>query len=180
MKKYDLSALLSCFGPPAALMIGGLVLLFSPDSGAILLTKLLGFGLLLAGGCFALMLLQSRNRGQELFRLLLSIVCLAAGSYLTANPLMLARGIGRVLGLLLLIRGVRDLFCSTYSSGKVLSCITALAGVLLVVLPMTTSRLVFSLLGLFLVLLGVGMLLERLRHRRYLEGGDDPNIIDAL
>lgn len=160
-------------------MVGGLILFFSPDSGAILLTKLLGWGLLLAGGVALLSLFLTR--GRDLPKLLWAVLCFGIGSYLTANPLLLAKGIGRILGLLLLIRGIRDFFLSSYSSGKVISLITALAGLVLVVLPMTTSRLVFSLLGLFLLILGAGMFLDRLRNRRYLDSGDDdPNIIDAL
>ena len=44
---------------------------------------------------------------------------------------------------------------------------------------MTTSRLVFSLCGLVVLFIGAGMLVDRLKHRKYLEKGDD-NIIDAL
>ena len=50
----------------------------------------------------------------------------------------------------------------------------------LAVLPMTTSRLVFSGCGVVVLLIGGAMLLDRLKHRRYLDEGSDPNIIDAL
>ena len=53
-------------------------------------------------------------------------------------------------------------------------------GVALVLLPMTASRLVFSLAGLVVLVVGVVMLLDRLRNRRRLEASSDPNIIDAL
>jgi hypothetical protein len=48
-----------------------------------------------------------------------------------------------------------------------------------VVLPMTTSRLVFSLCGVVVLLIGIGMLVDRLKHTKYLDKGDG-NIIDAL
>ena len=53
-------------------------------------------------------------------------------------------------------------------------------GVVLVVLPMTVSRWVFSLCGLVMTIVGVVMLLERLKERKFLDDGGDPNIIDAL
>ncbi len=55
-----------------------------------------------------------------------------------------------------------------------------MVGLILLLLPMTTSRLVFSLCGLVVLGLGIVMLLERLRLRRLLDEGDDPDIIDAL
>ena len=50
----------------------------------------------------------------------------------------------------------------------------------LILLPMTASRLVFSLCGAVVAVIGVVMLVDRIRSRRWLDNGDDPNIIDAL
>ena len=44
---------------------------------------------------------------------------------------------------------------------------------------MPTSRLVFSVCGLVVLFIGIGMLADRLKHRKYLHGGED-YIIDAL
>ena len=52
-------------------------------------------------------------------------------------------------------------------------------GSTLVLMPMATSRLVFSLCGIVVLIIGVGMLLDRLKHRKRLPKGDG-NIIDAL
>ena len=52
-------------------------------------------------------------------------------------------------------------------------------GIILVVLPMTTSRLVFSLCGVVVLLVGVGMLLDRIRDRKRLKAPKD-DIVDAL
>ena len=54
--------------------------------------------------------------------------------------------------------------------------VTAVA---LVLSPMTLSRLVFALCGLVVLFIGVGMLVDRLKQRKRLSGGDS-NIIDAL
>ena len=53
-------------------------------------------------------------------------------------------------------------------------------GAILILLPMTTSRVVFSICGLVVLLIGIVMLVDRIRKRRLLEPKDDPNIIDAL
>ena len=45
---------------------------------------------------------------------------------------------------------------------------------------MTASRLVFSLCGAVVAVIGVVMLVDRIRSRRWLDNGDNPNIIDAL
>ena len=45
-------------------------------------------------------------------------------------------------------------------------------------MPMTASRLLFGLCGLAVTVVGIFMLLDRLRRK--LPAGDDPNIIDAL
>ena len=109
-----------------------------------------------------------------------ALACLVVGVWLLKNPLLLAAGIGRLVGILLLIRGIQDLLSSNYGRGKVLSLITALLGLVLILLPMTTSRVVFSLCGLVVLVVGITMLIDRLRLRRLMGGDDDPNIIDAL
>ena len=63
--------------------------------------------------------------------------------------------------------------------GRILAILTTVVGVVLTVLPLTTSRLVFSLCGVVVLGIGIAMLIDRLKGRRYLEDGD-PNIIDAL
>ena len=57
--------------------------------------------------------------------------------------------------------------------------ILLVAAVLLVLSPMTLSRLVFSVCGLVVLVMGVWMLVNRIREGNYLDKGDD-NIIDAL
>ena len=55
--------------------------------------------------------------------------------------------------------------------------VVTLLGAILVLMPMTASRLVFSLCGLVVTVVGIVMLLDRLRKPRLKDGGD---IIDAL
>ena len=55
-----------------------------------------------------------------------------------------------------------------------------LTGVVLLLLPMTASRLVFTLGGVAVTAIGIFMFADRIRGHRWLDAGDDPNIIDAL
>ena len=62
---------------------------------------------------------------------------------------------------------------------RVFGWVILAAAVALVLSPMTLSRLVFSACGLVVLLIGISMLLSRIRDQRFLDQGDD-NIIDAL
>ena len=53
-------------------------------------------------------------------------------------------------------------------------------GAVLVLMPMSASRLVFTLCGVAVLVIGGMMFFDRIRGRRWLTEGDDPNIIDAL
>ena len=66
------------------------------------------------------------------------------------------------------------------SPGLLMACGVALVGLVLIVFPVATSRIAFSVCGGVLIFFGVGEILDRIRHKRYLNEGDDPNIIDAL
>lgn len=178
MKKRDILSLLYQIASPVALILLGLVLLFSPDTASALIARLLGWAVTLVGVCIGIFAILDR-RG-ALGKGIAAVLCVCAGGFLAANPLILAAGIGRVLGILVAARGARDLFLAkTRGYGSLLPMITTVVGLVLIVLPMTTSRLVFSLCGAAIAGLGVAMLLDRLKNRRYLESGDD-NIIDAL
>lgn len=178
MKKNDILSLIALLASPVALIVLGLILLFCPDSASVFAAKLLGWGLLIVGIGFAVAAFTSPIGTAG--HVLCAIACLAVGSWLLKNPLLLAKGIGRFVGILLAIRGVRDFTQSGYRQGKLLALVTAVLGVVLIVLPMTTSRLVFSACGLVVLLVGIAMLVDRLRRRRLPGGDNDPNIIDAL
>lgn len=177
MKKHDLKSLIYQLASPVGLILLGLVLLVSPDTASALIARILGWCILLVGVGFVISAIVDRSGTAG--KVLGALVCLGIGGWIVGDPLRLAAGIGRFIGILLLIRGGRDFFLSNLREGKVLSAVVAVLGLILVVLPMTTSRLVFRICGLVLLVVGIAMLVERLKERRYLEKGD-PNIIDAL
>ena len=178
MKKQELFSLVYQLASPVLMILLGLILIVSPDSASAMLSRLLGWAVFLTGVGFAVAAIVSR-RGTA-GKIAGAIICFSLGSFLLANPLLLAAWIGRIIGLLLMLRGGRDFFLSNRQDGKILSLLVAVLGLVLVVLPLTTSRIVFTLCGIVILLLGVANLLEKLREKRYLDDGGDPNIIDAL
>lgn len=178
MKKNDILSLVSLLASPAALILLGLILLFCPDSVSVFAAKLLGWILLAVGIGFAAAAFTGSSGTAS--NVLCAIACLAVGGWLLKSPLLLAKSIGRFVGILLVIRGIRDFAQSIYRQGKLLALITAVLGVVLIALPMTTSRVVFSACGLVVLVIGIAMLVDRLRRRRLPGGDNDPNIIDAL
>ena len=165
------------FAPVALILLGGM-LLFNPDSASALISKLLGWLLILTAIGFGIAAVASEHGriGKGIAAVLLAVV----GGWLTKNPLALAAWVGRIVGLLLVVDGVQDII-RLRSEGQrfLLPLIATVVGVVLVVLPMTTTRLVFSLCGGAVLVIGVVMLLDRIRGVKRLNGRDD-NIIDAL
>lgn len=183
MKKYDFPTLLHLLGIPAVAVLLGLILLLNPDSAAALVGKILAAVLILVGV----------GMGYRVFRgnsgsIAPAVVCLVLGIWFSLKPLFLAESIGRILGILLMIRGIRNLVSHWQLTGGkprlhrglVISAVTALAGLVLIAMPLTTSRMLFSICGIILICVGCAEGYDRLRGRKYLDEGDDPNIIDAL
>lgn len=179
MKKESIRPLADLLLTPALLIVLGLILLLNPDSASVLIARVLGWGLITVGVGFGLSAIVSPSGrvGKGIAAVAFAVV----GGWLAGNPLALAAWIGRFIGVLLVIDGLGDIMqARKYGKRFVLPLIVAAVGVVLVALPMTTSRLVFSLAGLVVLIVGIAMLLDRLKNRRRLEGPGDPDIIDAL
>lgn len=178
MKNKGFWDMLYQLASPIAVILLGALLVINPDSASVMISRLLGWGLTAIGIGFGIAAIIDRDHAIR--KGITAVLFACTGGTLSANPLLLAAWIGRLIGLLIAIRGVRDLLLyRSLGYSRVLALITAAVGLLLVVLPLTTSRLVFSLCGLVVLFIGVGMLLDRLKQRKYLDSGND-NIIDAL
>lgn len=178
MKKDKILHLIYQLASPVLLMVLGVVLTFNPDSASALIARILGWVITLVGIGFGISALLDRDHlAGKVFG---AIVCASIGGWLVAHPLVLAAFVGRFLGVLLLIRGIRDVLQSRVRGhGQTLAVITTVVGIILVVLPMTTSRVVFSICGVVILVIGIAMLIDRLKDRPCLDEGDS-NIIDAL
>ena len=177
MKKTDFGTLLNLFAMPVLLIVLGVILLLNPDSASIVIAKILGWILSAAGIGYGVYAFVGGSQKRTI-RIVTAVVCLILGSVLLANPLILARNIGRVLGIVLAVEGVQILMKD--SGSKMMGVLTLVGAVVLVLAPMAASRLVFSLCGLILSCIGIAQLLDRIRRKKLRKGNDKPDIIDAL
>ena len=171
MKKETLWQLLDQFGMSLILILSGLILLIVPDSASVIIAYLTAGFLILSGIVVGIDALLDRR----VMKGICALVCLSVGGTLIGNPLLLARNIGRFLSILLAMEGGTCLRKGNSLWGAVL-LITALV---LCFAPLFLSRLLFSLMGLVVLLIGIGMLVTRLKNQKKISGGDN-NIIDAL
>ena len=114
-------------------------------------------------------------------KVIAAILCAVIGGFLGSNPLILAAWFGRIIGIVLVLDGLQDIV-NNHRQGRrfVMPLMVSVVGALLILLPMSVSRLIFSGLGVVVLILGISMLLDRIRGRNRLNPPDDPNIIDAL
>ena len=171
MKNRKFSEAVNLFGIPVTTILLGLILLLVPDSASVIIAYGIGGVLTLAGIVFAIGALLDRSFSKGIW----ALACLSIGGTLVGNPLLLARNVGRFLGIWLAIEGGDCL----RKGNRVFGWMILIAAVALVLSPMTLSRLVFSLCGLVVLFIGIGMLIDQLKSPKHLNKGDD-NIIDAL
>ena len=179
VRKQNFFYYLKRFLTPVVLILLGLILTFSPDSATTLVVQVIGWCLIAAAvglGISAVFL-----PGAMVSKVLGVVLCGGSGIFMVMNPLVLAAWLGRLIGILLLLQGIQDILYQRIRMGSLLlPILTAVVGAVLVVLPMTTSRLVFTAAGVVVLIIGILMLVDRIRRPAGLDEPDDPNIIDAL
>lgn len=179
MKNQNYRQLFQLFFTPVLVIFFGLILIVRPDSVSGLVGNILGYALVAAGIFCGISAVMDKN--QLARKVVSSLVLVLVGGWILNNPLRLAAWIGRLIGILIAARGIQDIQAAKAMGQNLgFSLVTAAVGVLLVVIPMTASRLVMLICGIVVLLLGITMLLDRLKRRRYLDDSNDKNIIDAL
>lgn len=176
MKRRNWSELISVILLPAVLAVAGLVLLVNPNAATALISKVLGWGLI-AGGVVSAIVTITGWPVKGVPRVIVTVVLLIAGSYLSRNPLALAANMGKLLGFFLVIQGAVKLLDSY--GAKTLPAISLIAGVILLLFPLTLSQILFRIVGGVLLVIGISNLLAGLQDLKDWEEPDDPNIIDA-
>ena len=179
MKKDEILSLLKLLLAPALVIVLGLVLIVNPDSASALIARIIGWVIIavaIGNGVSAIF-----NEKGRISKAICAVVLAMVGGWLVKNPLALAAWIGRIVGVLLIIDAVQDILQLRRQGRSFLfPLIVAAVGAVLVLMPMTTSRVVFSLCGVLVLVVGVVMLIDRLRGKRRLQEPKDPDIIDAL
>ena len=179
MKKQDIFSLIQLLLVPVLLILLGLILVVNPDTASALISKLIGYVLTLTAIGTGLAAILGRTK--KVMKGICAVVLAMVGGWLMAHPLWLTAWISRFLGMLIMINSGMDLIYAIKCKRNVVFHAAATAiGAVLILMPMSASRLVFTLCGVAVLVIGVMMLLDRIRGRRWLTEGDDPNIIDAL
>ena len=138
MKKQDVFSLIQLFLAPVLVILLGLLLVINPDSASILIARIVGWILTLTGIGFGIAAILERDHAIRKGAVAVLFACV--GGTLSAKPLLLAAFIGRIIGVLIVSRGIRDLMISrSYGYSRILALITTAVGAVLVVLPMTTA-----------------------------------------
>ena len=89
----------------------------------------------------------------------------------------LEQQVGRIIGIVLLLQGIRGYVSPYAAHEKVTSIFSCIAGVILIVMPLAVSRLAVVICGIVVLLIGIGMVIDLLTGNH---DGDEPDIIDVL
>ena len=177
MKKYTPIQLIRLLFPPALTVLIGLVLLLSPDRAAALLSKILGWTLLLVALTEG-MSIRSRRKNAVIRTVIFALF----GLWLLSKPLSLFTSLGRILGLGFFGWGVNNLRRqdrSRVTPGLVAAGAVTILGLVLFLVPMSATRLVLNIAGIVIIGIGVADGFDRFKDRKALDELDDPNIIDV-
>ena len=165
---------------PALTCILGLILIFKPGSLTTSIAWAVGFLIALVGAGKLVSFFCDPSPQKDFLRLCGAIILLVLGLSIMKKPVSLERQIGLVIGIVLLLQGIRG-FVNPYAAHeKVTSILCCVMGVFLMVLPLAISRLAVIICGVVVLLIGIGMVIDLLTGN---QGGSDsggPDIIDAL
>ena len=167
-----------------ALILCGALLLLAPDFGTALLGRLLGWLLVTLG---AAELLSEILAERQLLRAGSGIAALILGILLLKNPMLPAKLLGLVSGLMLIGQGLNVLSDAQRlrsCGGNALPSLIlgggmSLLGAGLMFSPLATSRLLMTVVGILMILFGTARLIARRNVTRYLKQQESPKIIDA-
>lgn len=176
MKNQKWLSLVQMLLAPGLLVVLGLILIVAPDSASALVQKVVAWALILFGtgmGLKNLLHTDSRSVGE----IVAAAVSLVIGLWLVSkDPLFLAAGIGRLIGIVILLQSIDLRDHGTHM--HIGSLITAVIGFVLIVVPMTLSKVVFIGLGIVCFAVGIIEIADRLHRSARLPKGDD-DVIDV-
>lgn len=181
MKGFDWKNLLRFDSGSILMILCGVILAVKPDAATVLISAVLGWGLIAIG----VAALVSGFTGGGGGSIATGAVLLLLGSWLHRHPLVIASFLGTVLGILVLSqgwRGMREVHRRRRIGGlwlmtAVVPVVEFLVGIRLVLSPMSASRLVLSVCGVVMAVCGIVNLVTRYKNVRYIPEYD--GIIDA-
>ena len=157
------------------ILLCGLVLTFNPEGATVLVTKFVGWALVIicAAKLIKLAVGDRLHWGRDAFY---SGACIAVGLILLAKPMLIANLIGRTIGIILMVWGLSAL---KDGHSKLTAAITVAAGLALVCIPASLTNALLTLCGVIMVAIAVMNIVSNVKERKRIAGREDPNIIDA-
>ena len=177
MKKEKVMDFVNLLGVPVLMVVLGVILLLKPDAATVLVTKVIGWILVVFGAGKAISM-ATRHTG-TVGGWVWAAVGVFLGVGILSRPLVLAESLGRLIGILLVIHALSNRRSSVTKGGKTVSIVTLIVGVVLFLTPMTLTRTILRLCGLVIAIIGIVNIVEKFRETRLLESGEKPKIIDA-
>lgn len=162
---------------PVLTILLGIILLFRPDSVTSVIASAVGFAVALAGIAMLLSFFFGTHR--DGLRLAGGVILMVLGFSVMRTPLSLASQLGRFVGILLVLKSVRELTGEVTLRSKSMAVISGIAGLVLMLVPMTSSRLVVSGCGLVVLAVGIGMALDKWNTLRKASKPGKDAIIDV-
>ena len=163
---------------PVLTCVLGLCLIFRPGSLTTSIAWAVGFLIALVGAGKLISFL--RDSRKDFLGLCVAIVLLVLGFSILNKPVSLEKQVGRVIGIVLLLQGIRGYVNPYAAHEKVSSILCCVMGSFLIVMPLAISRLAVVICGIVVLLIGIGMVVDLLLGTRGGDNSDGPDIIDAL
>lgn len=161
---------------PVLTCVLGLCLIFKPGSLTASIAVAVGVLIALVGAGKLVSFFGTR---QDFLGLCGAVILLVVGFAIIKNPVSLERQVGRIIGIVLLLQGIRG-YTSPYAAHeKVTAILSCVAGSFLLVMPLAVSRLAAVICGVVVLLIGLGMVLDLLAGNRGSRNSGGPDIIDA-
>lgn len=176
MRQEKIKAWLSQYGASVLVMVLGAILLVKPDSASILISKIIGWVLIVLG---ALTLISNGTGAVSTpSGWITGGIMVVGGIVIVSNPLLLAVVIFRCVGMLIAVKGFLDVRMNRQLgiSHPPVPIATLVLGIVLALVPLRISRLVMRIVGLVVLILGV---VNTLNQRKRLPDGVKPKVIDA-
>lgn len=163
---------------PGLTCILGLVLIFRPSSLTTSIAWAVGFLIALVGAWKLFSFLHDSRK--DFLGLLIAVVLLVLGFSILNKPVNLEKQVGRVIGIVLLLQGIRGYVNPYATHEKLTAILSCAAGAFLILVPLALSRLAVVICGILVLLIGVGMVMDLLLGNRGSQDSGGPDIIDAL
>lgn len=164
---------------PVLTCVLGLILIFRPGSLTTSIAWAAGVLIALVGAGKLVGFFFDAGYRKDFLQLCGGVILLIVGFSIMGKPVSLERQVGRIIGILLLLQGIRGYVSPYAAHEKVTATLCCIMGVFLILIPLALSRLAVIICGIVVLLIGVGMIIDLLVWNKFTGDPGDDDIIDA-